>query len=65
MGNHMTATHPDSMFKQIIMMSIVTPTGRVSVMNRDATFHDGNDVMPMQLADRRAFRNLTRRALRF
>ncbi|HEY1726964.1 MAG TPA: arylamine N-acetyltransferase [Candidatus Baltobacteraceae bacterium] len=58
MGNHMTSTHPTSPFRQLIMMSIVTPTGRVSVMNRDITFHDGDDVMPMQLADRRAFRNL-------
>lgn len=58
MGNHMTSTHPDSMFKQIIMMSIVTATGRVSIMNRDVTFRDGGDVMPMQLGDRRAFRNL-------
>jgi N-hydroxyarylamine O-acetyltransferase len=58
MGNHMTSTHPSSPFTQLIMMSIVTPTGRVSVMNRDVTFHDGDDVMPMQLADRRAFRNL-------
>ena len=58
MGNHMTATHPSSPFKQLIMMSIVTPAGRVSVMNRDVTFHDGEDAVPMQLADRRAFRNL-------
>ncbi len=27
-------------------------------MNRDVTFRDGGDVMPMQLGDRRAFRNL-------
>ncbi len=58
MGNHMTSTHPTSPFKQIIMMSIVTLTGRVTVMNRDVTFRSGDDVTPLQLANRRAFRDL-------
>jgi|SRR5579872_2645810 len=58
MGNHMTSTHPNSPFKQIIMMSIVTPTGRVTVMNRDVTFRSGDDVTPLQLANRGAFRDL-------
>jgi len=58
LGNYYTAMHPESIFRQLIMMSIVTPSGRVSVMNRDATFHNGDDVTPIQLADRRAFRDL-------
>jgi N-hydroxyarylamine O-acetyltransferase len=58
LGNHFTATHPRSPFRQIIMMSIVTPTGRVSVMNRDMTVHDNGVITPTQIADRAAFRKL-------
>ncbi|MGH7683532.1 MAG: arylamine N-acetyltransferase family protein, partial [Vulcanimicrobiaceae bacterium] len=57
-GNYFTAMHPQSMFRQIIMMSIVTPTGRVSVMNRDVSYHSGSEVTPKQLVDRREFRKL-------
>lgn len=57
-GNYFTAMHPESVFRKIVMMSIVTPTGRVSVMNRDVTVHDGAEVTPTQLEDRRAFRKL-------
>lgn len=58
LGNHFTATHPRSPFRQIIMMSIVTPSGRVSVMNRDVTVHENGSVTPEQIADRAAFRQL-------
>jgi len=56
LGNHYTAMHPDSIFRQLIMMSIVTPDGRVSLMNRDATLHRRAGVETRQIADRRAFR---------
>lgn len=36
-ANHWTATCPSSPFTQVVMMSAVTPTGRVNVMNRDVT----------------------------
>lgn len=58
LGNHFTATHPGSIFRQIIMMSIVTPSGRVSVMNRDMTIHDNGNVTPKQIAERAHFREL-------
>jgi len=57
-GNHYTATHPDSPFRKIVMMSIVTPAGRTSVMNRDVTFHRGGDATTEQIPDRAAFRRL-------
>ena len=57
-GNYYTAMHPESVFRQIVMMSIVTPDGRVSVMNRDVTFHNGSQITPKQLEDRKAFRKL-------
>jgi arylamine N-acetyltransferase len=50
--------HPQSPFRQVIMMSIVTPTGRVSVLNRDVSYHSGAEVAPKQLEDRKAFRKL-------
>ena len=37
MGNHFTATHPESLFRNRIMASAVTPDGRVNIMNRDVT----------------------------
>lgn len=57
-GNYFTATHPKSPFRQMIMMSIVTPSGRVSVMNRDMTVHENGGVTPKQIADRAEFRKL-------
>ena len=58
LGNYFTAMHPQSPFTQLVMMSIVTPSGRASLMNRDFTLHNGSDVTPKQIADRREFRRL-------
>jgi N-hydroxyarylamine O-acetyltransferase len=58
LGNYYTATHPESPFREIIMMSIVTPSGRVSVMNRDVAFHRNGEVATQRLPDRAAFRRL-------
>ena len=43
MGNHFTATHPDSLFRNRIMASAVTPDGRVNIMDRNVTVFHGSD----------------------
>jgi N-hydroxyarylamine O-acetyltransferase len=58
MGNHFTATHPDSLFRNRIMASAVTPDGRVSIMNRDVTVLRGAEAETSQLPDRSALRAL-------
>jgi N-hydroxyarylamine O-acetyltransferase len=57
-GNHFTATHPDSPFVNRLMLSAFTPTGRVHVMNRDVT--EWRDGVPhaRQLASRGELRDL-------
>jgi len=57
-GNHYTATHPDSPFVNRIMMRALTADGRVTVMNRDVTVLRGNTPHVTQLADRAALRAL-------
>ena len=57
-GNHYTATHPMSPFVNRIMMRALTPSGRVTVMNRDVTIRDGAASTSSQLADRAALRGL-------
>ena len=58
MGNHFTATHPESLFRNRIMASAVTPDGRVSIMNRDVTVLHGTEAETSQLPDRSALRAL-------
>jgi N-hydroxyarylamine O-acetyltransferase len=58
MGNHYTATHPDSAFVNRIMLRALTPDGRVTVMNRDVTRWHGATPHVTQLADRAALRSL-------
>jgi N-hydroxyarylamine O-acetyltransferase len=58
MANHFKATHPASVFRQLIMASSVTPRGRVSVMNRDVTWTTGGVETETQLSDRRELRAL-------
>jgi N-hydroxyarylamine O-acetyltransferase len=42
LGNHYTATHPDSAFVNRLMLRAFTPEGRVHVMNREVTqWRDG------------------------
>jgi N-hydroxyarylamine O-acetyltransferase len=55
-SNHWTATCPASPFTQVMMMSAVTPKGRVNVMNRDVTMPGG--VETRQLRDREDLRQL-------
>jgi len=58
MANHFVATHPTSPFVNGIMLSAVTPDGRVNVMNRDVTVIRGSEASASQLADRAALRAL-------
>jgi N-hydroxyarylamine O-acetyltransferase len=57
-ANHFTATHTGSPFLNWIMLSAITPEGRVNVMNRDVTLLFGEEPRRMQLADRTALRGL-------
>jgi N-hydroxyarylamine O-acetyltransferase len=57
-GNHYTATHPMSPFLNRIMLRALTPSGRVTVMNRDVTVRNGAESRSYQLADRSALRSL-------
>jgi len=59
MGNHFTATWPDSPFVQRLMLRALTPDGRrVSVMNRDVTVARDGVFEKSQLQDRTALRTL-------
>jgi len=58
LGNHYTATHPQSSFVNRILMRALTPEGRVSVMNRDVTTWHQGKAASHQLADRAALRRL-------
>jgi len=57
-GNHYTATHPKSPFLNRIMLRALTPSGRVTVVNRDVTVRSGDDSRSYQLADRAQLRIL-------
>lgn len=58
MGNHFTATWPESPFVQRLMLRALTKDGRVSVMNRDVTVARDGAFEKSQLADRAALRAL-------
>jgi N-hydroxyarylamine O-acetyltransferase len=58
MGNHYTATHPSSPFVNRVMLRALTPEGRVTVMNQDATIRRGSESRRLHLADRAALRAL-------
>ncbi|MBV8563852.1 MAG: arylamine N-acetyltransferase [Methylobacteriaceae bacterium] len=47
-ANHFIAAHPTSPFVNWIMMSALTGTGRISVMNRDLTVWRGNQPQAKQ-----------------
>lgn len=57
-ANHWIATHPNSLFMNWIILSTVTPEGRVNVMNRDVTILREQQETSLQLADRSALRAL-------
>ena len=58
MGNHHVASYPTSPFVNRIMLRALTPTGRVTVMNRDVTIWRGGEPESQVLADRQALRAL-------
>ena len=64
-GNHFTAMHPSSPFRNRIMMRALTAEGRVTVMNRDVTIWRGGKAHPTTLPDRAALRALLRDAFGF
>ena len=57
-GNHYTATHPASPFVNRLMLRAFTIDGTISGMNRDITIRRGGEMQTLQLADRRALREL-------
>ena len=57
-GNHYTATHPDSPFVQRLMMHAYTSSGRTSVMNRDVREWRDGVAYPRRLATRHELREL-------
>jgi N-hydroxyarylamine O-acetyltransferase len=58
MGNHFTATWPQSPFVQRMMLRAFTRDGEVRVSNRDVTIVRGDQSETLQLADRSALRSL-------
>ena len=65
LANHYTSTYPDSHFVNHLMLSAVTPDGRVSVMDRDVTEIARGETRTWQLADRAALRALIARHFGF
>ena len=65
MANHFTSTHPLSGFTRRLMMRTFTPTGRITIMNREVTHWRGSESQPSQLADRSALRDLVTTAFGF
>ena len=57
-ANYFTATHPQSLFVNRLILSRFTSEGRVTVMNRDATIRRGAETQTFQLTDRAALRAL-------
>jgi N-hydroxyarylamine O-acetyltransferase len=58
MGNHFTATHPTSAFVNRLMLRALTPDGRVTVMNRDATIRRNGAAPVARTLDRPGLRAL-------
>lgn len=59
-GNHYTATHPASIFRNRLMLRTVTPEGFVTVMNRDVSLWRGLQPETRRLEDRDDLRALLR-----
>lgn len=64
-ANHFISTHPASTFVNRLMMSALTPEGRVGIMNRDLTVRRGVESETRQLADRRELRDVVARVFGF
>ena len=58
LGNHYTATHPDSAFRQHLMLRAWRPGGRVSVLDREVSWREGDTLRRETLPDRAALRRL-------
>jgi N-hydroxyarylamine O-acetyltransferase len=58
MGNYYTASHPNSLFVNRLIIASLNEQGRVTAMNRDANLWRENTPCPTQLADRPALRAL-------
>ena len=63
MGNHFTATWPASPFRHRLTLRVLTPTGRLSVLNQEVTVRDGRVVQRWALRDRGALCNLLKRQM--
>jgi len=57
-ANHWCSTHPASPFVNRLMMRMMIPGGRLTVMNRDATIRANGATKRLELADRPALRRL-------
>lgn len=57
-ANHYIATHPNSVFTNVIMLSARTPEGRVNVMNRNVTILHGDRSTSSQITGRNELRSL-------
>jgi N-hydroxyarylamine O-acetyltransferase len=57
-GNHFTATYPNSPFVNRLMLRALTDRGRIGVMNRDVTEWRDGERNTYQLEDRKALREL-------
>jgi N-hydroxyarylamine O-acetyltransferase len=58
LANHFISTHPASPFVSRIMLSAVTPDGRINIMNRDVTVISDKEARSERLPDRTALRGL-------
>lgn len=65
MMNHYIATHPNSFFTHNILASAVIPSGRVNIMNQDATILGEGTAEPHPVPDRAALRSLVRQHFGF
>jgi len=64
LGNHYTATHPTSAFRQRLTMRAYVPGGRITIMNREVTHWTGDTPgEPGVIADRTQLRALVREML--
>jgi N-hydroxyarylamine O-acetyltransferase len=65
MGSHFTSTHASSPFRSLLMMRMLTPQGRVTVMNRAVTIVRDGHAETRRLADRAELRALLARTFGF
>jgi N-hydroxyarylamine O-acetyltransferase len=59
-ANHYIATHPQSSFTKLTLLSAATPSGRVNIMNRDMTIIGGGALTKREIGSRGELRALLR-----